>query len=243
MFDFKDKVAVVTGAAGNLGGALAHALHKTGARTALIDLYPDRLRERCGDLAESDRHLLIGSIDITQEDPVNEAVTMTLKKFGRIDMLFNIAGGYRAGTQVSDALVDEWELMLDLNARSVFLTCRAVLPHMIERGSGHIVNIGARPGLRGAPNAAAYSAAKSAVLRLTESISAEVKNRGIHVNALVPGTIDTPANREAMPDADVSTWVSPESLCEVILFLASDAARSIYGAIIPAYGAGSSHPD
>jgi NAD(P)-dependent dehydrogenase (short-subunit alcohol dehydrogenase family) len=221
-----------------LGGTLAHALHKAGARTALIDLYPDRLRERCGDLADSDRHILIGSIDITDEGLVAEAVKRTWKKFGRIDMLFNIAGGYRTGKPVSDSLVDEWDLMLNLNARSVFLACRAVLPYMIERGSGHIINIGARPGLKGVANAAAYSAAKSAVLRLTESISAEVKRKGIHVNALVPGTIDTPENRKEMPNADVSTWVTPESLCEVILFLASDAARAIHGAIIPAYGTG-----
>lgn len=238
MFDFTGRVALVTGAAGNLGGVLAHALEKSGARLSLVDLYPDRLRETCGDLADGDQHLLIGSIDLTKEDSVGEAVEKTIQKFGRIDMLFNIAGGYRAGTPVAEALVDEWDLMLNLNARSVFLTSRAVLPHMIKRSRGHIVNVGARPGLKGVANAAAYSAAKSAVLRLTESLSAEVKHKGIHVNAVIPGTIDTPENRRAMSNADYSSWVNPEALSDAIMFLASDAARAVHGVILPVLGQG-----
>jgi len=238
MFDFEGRIAVVTGAAGNLGGALAHALDEAGAQLALLDLYPDRLRETCGDLGQVGRHLLIGSVDLTDEKSVAEAIAKAIGRFRRIDMLFNIAGGHRAGQPVEKALVDEWDLMLNLNARSVFLTSRAVLPHMLERGSGHIVNIGARPGLKGTAGAAAYSASKSAVLRLTESMSAETRQRGIHVNAVLPGTIDTPENRKAMPGADTSNWVDPKALADVIMFLASDAARAIHGAVIPAFGTG-----
>jgi len=236
MFDFTGRTAVITGAAGNLGGELAHELHRAGARLALVDLYPDRLRETCGDLNQSGRHLLIGSVDVTKEESLRDSVKQTIDSFGRIDMLFNVAGGYRAGNPVAETLVEEWDLMLNLNARSVFLAARAVLPHMLEQGSGHIINVGARPGLTGSPNAAAYSAAKSAVIRLTESIAAEVKQAGVHVNAVIPGTLDTPQNRKAMPGADHSTWVSLPALCDVILFLASDAARAIHGAAIPAYG-------
>ena len=238
MYDFRGRVAVVTGAAGNLGGILAHALEKTGAQLSLLDLSPDRLRETCGGLVETDRHLLLGSVDLTEEQSVVDAIKKTIERYRQIDMLFNIAGGYRAGNPVVDTLVDEWDLMLNLNARSVFLTSRAVLPHMIKQGSGHIVNIGARPGIKGVARAAAFSAAKSAVLRLTESISAEVKQKGIHVNAVIPGTIDTPENRRTKADADRSTWVSPEALCDVILFLASNAAQALHGAAIPVFGTG-----
>jgi len=107
---------------------------------------------------------------------------------------------------------------------------------MLDQGSGKIIHTAARPGLEGAAGASAYSASKSAVIRLVESASAEVKQRGINVNCILPGTIDTPDNREAMPDADFSQWVNPESLADVILFLASDASRDIHGAAIPVYG-------
>ena len=238
MFNFEDRVAIVTGAAGNLGGVLAHALNKAGARLSLIDLYPDRLRETCGDIAESDRHRLIGSIDLTSESSVDGAVAETIQAFDRIDMLFNVAGGYRAGNPVSETSIEEWDLMLNLNARSVFLVSRAVLPHMLKRGTGHIVNFGARPGLKGVADAAAYSAAKSVVLRLTESMSAELKRKGIHVNAVIPGRLDTPENREEKPKANPSDWVSLQAICDVIMFLASDAAQAVHGAIIPVYGTG-----
>ncbi len=125
-----------------------------------------------------------------------------------------------------------------MNARSVFLVSRSVVPHMLSQGSGVIVNIGARPGVRGVANASAYSAAKGAVIRLTESLSAEVKRQGINVNCIMPGTIDTPANRAEMPDARHDRWVKPETVVDVIQFLASDAAKAIHGAAIPVYGTG-----
>jgi NAD(P)-dependent dehydrogenase (short-subunit alcohol dehydrogenase family) len=120
--------------------------------------------------------------------------------------------------------------------RTAFIASRAVVPHMLRQGSGKIIHIAARPGLQGRAESAAYSASKSAVLRLTESLSAELRDSGINVNCVIPGTLDTPPNREAMPEADTSRWVSPDSLAEVILFLASPAARDIHGAAIPVYG-------
>jgi NAD(P)-dependent dehydrogenase (short-subunit alcohol dehydrogenase family) len=126
--------------------------------------------------------------------------------------------------------------MMDLNARSAFITSQAVIPQMLKQGSGAIIHIAARPGLAGRANMAAYSASKSAVIRLTESMAAEYKEAGIRVNCIIPGTIDTPQNRRDMPDAETSKWVEPESLAEVILFLASQAARDINGAAIPVYG-------
>ena len=156
---------------------------------------------------------------------VREAV----QSCGRIDVLLNIAGGFRAGEPVHETSLDTWDFMLNLNARSVFLMCRAVLPHMIGQRRGKIVSIGARAAFAGPKNMAAYSVSKTAVVRLTESISSEVKGYGINVNCVLPGTIDTPANRDAMPSADFTKWVQPEALVDVVLFLASDAAVPVFG--------------
>jgi NAD(P)-dependent dehydrogenase (short-subunit alcohol dehydrogenase family) len=158
--------------------------------------------------------------------------------YGRIDVLVNTAGGYRAGIPVHETSLETWDFMLNLNARTAFITCRAVIPFMIQAGSGTIINIGARPGLKGVANAAAYGASKSAVIRLTESLSAELKRHGINVNCVLPGTIDTDKNREEMPNAKFDRWVKPEAIADIILFLASDAAMAIHGASIPVYGTG-----
>ncbi|HMY75376.1 MAG TPA: SDR family oxidoreductase, partial [Blastocatellia bacterium] len=121
-------------------------------------------------------------------------------------------------------------------ARSAFAACRAVVPKMLAQRSGKIINVSSRAALHGDANHVAYSISKTAIVRLTESLSEEVKREGINVNCVMPGLIDTPQNRAAMPDADFSNWVSPEAIAEVVLFLASDAARAIHGAAIPVYG-------
>jgi NAD(P)-dependent dehydrogenase (short-subunit alcohol dehydrogenase family) len=128
--------------------------------------------------------------------------------------------------------------MLNLNARTVFIASSAVIPAMLAQGRGKIISVSSRAALKGGGKSAAYSVSKSAVLRLTESMSAELKGSGINVNCVLPGTIDTPQNREAMPKADTSRWVKPEALADVILFLASDAARAVHGVAVPVYGTG-----
>jgi NAD(P)-dependent dehydrogenase (short-subunit alcohol dehydrogenase family) len=236
--EFTDQVVIITGAAGNLGGAIAYALDEVDATLALFDNQPDRLQEVCGALAEAGKHLLIGSVDVTDESSIDHAVQQVLDVYGRIDGLVNVAGGYRAGEPLHLTPPETWDFMLNLNARSVFLACRVVVPVMLERGSGVILNIGARPGLKGVANASAYSASKSAVIRLTESLSQEVKHQRIRVNCILPGTIDTPQNREAIPDAHYERWVKPSDIGRVALFLMSDAATGIHGAAIPVYGTG-----
>jgi len=236
MFDLKDRVVIVTGAAGNLGGALARAFQAAGARLVLVDQDPDRLPQLFPDLAGSAGALLAGSVDLTDEGSVGAMVAQALERLGRIDVLVNAAGGYRAGTPVHETAPDAWEFLFDLNARTAFMASRAVVPAMLAQGRGKIINVGARAALQGSANAAAYCASKAAVLRLTESLSAELKMRGINVNCVLPSTIDTPQNRAAMPKADAGRWVAPEALADVILFLASDAARAIHGAAIPVYG-------
>ncbi|MDX1406282.1 MAG: SDR family oxidoreductase [Woeseiaceae bacterium] len=225
----------MTGAVGNLGAAVARAFAACNAKLALADRGSDRLAEAFSDLADSSP-LLLPDSDVTDEASVKGMVKRVLEESGRIDVLVNTVGGYRADTPVHEMSLDFWQQMLDLNARSVLLTCRAVLPAQLDAGHGKIVNVAARPGLKGSAGAAAYSAAKSAVIRLTESMAAEVRDKGVNVNCILPGTIDTPQNRDAMPDAETSKWVQPESLADVVLFLASDAARDIHGAAIPVYG-------
>jgi NAD(P)-dependent dehydrogenase (short-subunit alcohol dehydrogenase family) len=163
-------------------------------------------------------------------------VQQTLDAYSRIDILVNTAGGIRAGTRLHETPVEQWEFMLNLNARSVFLMSRAVIPHMLERRQGKIVSVAARAALKGTARHGAYIASKAAVIRLTETMSAELKGNGINVNCVLPGTMDTPANRAETPDADFSKWVQPASVAGVILFLATPAAADIHGAAIPVYG-------
>jgi NAD(P)-dependent dehydrogenase (short-subunit alcohol dehydrogenase family) len=238
VFDFTDRVVMVTGAAGNLGTAVARAFQASGARLVLVDRAPDRLPQIFPELANSPDHFLATSVNLTDAEAVAAMVAEALQRLGRIDVLVNVAGGYRGGTPVHETSLEAWDFLLDLNARTVFITSRAVIPTMLPQGSGKIVNVAARAALSGSANTAIYSVSKSAVVRLTESMAAELKKQGINVNCVLPGTIDTPQNRASMPKADTSRWVTPEALADVILFLASDAARAVHGAAVPVYGTG-----
>jgi len=237
-FDFSNQVVAVTGAAGHLGAAVARAFQSAGAKLTLIDRAPDRLQRMFPEMAASPPYFLAQSVDLLDAAAVEAAATETFQRFGRIDALINTAGGYRAGTPLHETPLTDLDFMLDLNARSVFIACRAFIPHLLRQGSGKIVNIASRAALSGDANHAAYSASKAAVVRLTESMDAELKDAGLNVNCVLPGMIDTPPNRQAMPDADHSRWVEPEALTDVILFLASDAARAIHGVALPVYGRG-----
>jgi NAD(P)-dependent dehydrogenase (short-subunit alcohol dehydrogenase family) len=238
MFDFSDRVVVVTGAAGNLGSAVARAFQAAGAKLVLVDHAADRLPHLFPDLVDSPNHFLATSVDLTNAEAVERMVDETVERFGRVDVLVNTVGGFRAGTPVHATSFETWDFMLSLNARTVFIASRAVIPHMLRQGSGRIVNVAARAALQGGAKMAAYSVSKSAVIRLTESMAAELKDEGINVNCVLPSTIDTPQNRQAMSKANYSRWVEPEAIADVILFLASDAARAVQGAAIPVYGKG-----
>lgn len=238
MFDFSDRVVLVTGAAGNLGGAIARAFQAAGASLVLVDRAADRLPALFPNLADSSDHFLATSVDLTDPEAVEAMVDAALRRLGRIDVLVNAAGGWRGGTPVHETSLETWEFLFNLNASTVFITSSAIIPVMLQQGGGKIVNVAARAALKGGSKSAAYSASKSAVLRLTESMSVELKRSGINVNCILPSTIDTPQNRAAMPKADTSRWVKPEALADVVLFLASDAARAVHGAAVPVYGTG-----
>ncbi len=236
MPEFADQIVAITGASGNLGAAAARGFASAGAKLALMDIRAEKLEEVLGELDSPSSHKLLAPVDMTDASSVAKAMDEVVGDFGRIDVLLNIAGGYRAGTPAHETKLEDWDFMLSLNARSAFLASSEAVPHMLRQGRGKIINIGARPGLQGTANAAAYSASKSAVIRLTESMAAELRSEGININCILPGTMDTPENRSAMPDAEHEKWVPLGAVVDVIMFLASDAARAIHGAAIPIYG-------
>jgi NAD(P)-dependent dehydrogenase (short-subunit alcohol dehydrogenase family) len=236
MSSLKDKVVIITGAVGNLGHAVAKRVQAQGSKTILVDRSSDRLQKTYGELKGSAQHWLAGGIDMTDPKAVNAMASEAHQRFGRLDGLVNTVGGFRGGKPVHETDLEEWDFLYDLIVRTTLNGCRAVIPYMLQAQSGSIINIGSRNVFQGSPNYAAYSAAKTAVLRLTESLAGELKARGINVNCVLPGTIDTPQNREAMPKADFSAWVPPGDLASVIAFLLSDDARAVTGAAVPVYG-------
>ena len=236
MFDFTGRVALVTGAGGNLGRAVADAFRVSGAKTVLVDRDRKGLQKLFPDLRGSSDHLLAGNIDLMSPGGLDGVAAQAVERFGRIDILVNTVGGFRAGQPLHETPMETWDLMLDLNLRTSLVAARAVLPAMLAQRYGKIITIAARAAIVGTANIAAYAAAKAAVLRLTESLAAEVKHAGINVNCVLPGTLDTPQNRQERPDADFSKWVTVEAVACVILFLASDAARAVHGSAVPAYG-------
>jgi len=238
MLSLKDRIVLVTGAAGSLGRSVVKTFLAAEAGLVLVDRAPDRLPRLFPELVDAPGHLLATAVDVGDVEAVQAMVDRVVARFGRIDVLVNTVGGYRAGTPVDSTPLEEWDLMFNLNARTAFIISRAVVPAMRAQAYGKIVHVASRAALKGSAKAAAYSASKSALVRLTESLSAELKRSGINVNCVMPSTIDTAANRQGMPKADTSRWVTPEAIADAILFLASDAARAIHGASIPVYGTG-----
>ena len=227
------KTIVVTGAFGALGVVVAVAATERGASVAALDIGPAPpapLAERLGGKA-----LLLGAVDLSSLEGTTKAMAAVKQKFGRLDALLNIAGGFQWET-VEDGKPDAFDRMFALNLKTALNATKAALPYLIESGAGRIVNVGAQSALHAASGFGPYAASKSAVHRLTESLADELKLKGVTVNAVLPSIIDTPANRRDMPKADFSRWVSPADLAGVILFLASDEARAVTGALIPVSG-------
>jgi len=228
------QVVVVTGAAGNLGRAVAEAFARDGARLVLVDRDANALRAA---FAATLPEALCLPVDLLARAEVEAMAAQALERFGRIDALCNLAGGFRMGEAVHETSEQTWEAMMDLNVATLLNAVRAVVPRMLAQpGGGAIVNVGAAAALGGGAHMGAYAAAKSAVIRLTESMAAELRTRGINVNCVMPTVLDTPENREAMPDADPTNWVAPRDLASVIRFLASPAARAVHGAAVPVRG-------
>jgi NAD(P)-dependent dehydrogenase (short-subunit alcohol dehydrogenase family) len=229
----KGKTIVVTGAFGALGSAVAEAAAKQGTSVAALDYAapPAGLADRLGPEA-----LLVGGIDLVSFEAAKQAVDQVRARFGRVDALFNIAGGFK-WEKIAEAPNDEaWERMFAMNLKTALNASRAAIPYLVESGAGRIVNVGAQAANRAAEGMGPYAASKAAVHRLTESLAEELKLKGVTVNAVLPSTIDTALNRKEMPDADFSRWVAPADLAAVMLFLASEEARAVTGALIPVSG-------
>jgi NAD(P)-dependent dehydrogenase (short-subunit alcohol dehydrogenase family) len=231
--DFTDRTVVITGAAGNLGQAVAAGFAARGANVVLVDLKAESLAGAFGAAGERRLHAPANLLDPAQ---VEAAAQRAVERFGRIDVLCNLAGGFRMGEPVHATAAATLEFLLDLNVRTMLNTSHAVVPRMLAAGGGKVVNVGAFSAQKGAAMMGAYVAAKSAVIRLTETMAAELREKNINVNCVLPTIIDTPENRAAMPEADPTRWVVPADLANVIVFLASDAARAIHGAAVPVTG-------
>lgn len=224
--NFHGKNVLVTGAGGNLGRAVAHAFAQAGARVVLLDRHDAPLPETGGG------HLALQA-DLLDADSLGKAIDQAVQACGRIDVVCNLAGGFAMGTGIHETSAADWNRLFDMNVGTVLNMARALVPHMLAAGGGAIVNVGANSAARGLAQMGAYCASKDALARVTESMSAELRDQGIRVNAVLPSILDTPENRQAMPDADSSRWVSLDALADVILFLASDAARAVHGALLP----------
>ena len=227
------RTVMITGAAGNLGQCLARSFGEQGANLVLVDRRLSSLQEAFG---SEDARQLFAPANLLAAGEVDIAVRRAVERFGRIDVLCNLAGGFRMGQAVHEAAAADWDFMFDINVRTLLNAVRAVVPVMIGNGGGKIVTVGANSAQRGRPRMGPYCAAKGAVIRLTESMSAELCEKNINVNCVLPSIIDTPDNRAAMPGEDPSRWVSPQDLAHVVGFLASDAARAIHGVALPVTG-------
>lgn len=214
---------VITGAAGTLGKAAAERARHYGARVTGLDIQQ-------GDaLPHTDHYYQLDLLD-------RDATRACFNQLGHVDALFNIAGGFAMGDDAADPASEQWQQMFSLNVDTLRNATMAVVPLMQAKGGGAIVNIGALGALSGQAAMSAYCCAKGTVMKLTESLAEELRARHINVNAVLPSIIDTPPNREGMPDADFDSWVSPDDLAGVICFLASPGARAIHGALIPVRG-------
>jgi NAD(P)-dependent dehydrogenase (short-subunit alcohol dehydrogenase family) len=224
---------VVTGAAGALGRAVARVFLDQGDAVLLVDYNESALRAAYEEVPGEKIYVVA---DLTDGPATRTALEQALQAHGSAAVLCNIAGGFDMGQEVHATDDAVWQRMLDMNVSTTLNACRAIVPGMLAAGRGKVINVAATAATRGQAAMGAYCASKSVVARITESMAAELREKGINVNAIAPSIIDTPANRGAMPDADPSKWVSTAQLADVVSFLASDRASAIHGAVIPVVG-------
>jgi NAD(P)-dependent dehydrogenase (short-subunit alcohol dehydrogenase family) len=227
----KGRVAIIAGGTGALGQSVTNRLVSEGATVCIPYVVPAELETLKTRLGTAAKELYAQHADVTSEGGFEGFLRGVLNAHRRVDILVNGVGGFAGGDLASTSLAD-WDSMLALNLRSAVIGCRAVLPTMTSAGFGRIVNISSRAVLPPAGGFIAYTVAKAGVITLTQALARELP-RGITVNAVLPSTMDTPANRQAMPDADRSGWVSTDAVAEVIAYLVSDAAAMVSGAAVP----------
>jgi NAD(P)-dependent dehydrogenase (short-subunit alcohol dehydrogenase family) len=237
MAALEGKTAVVTGGAGGLGGAVVLALLESGARVAVPFRRAGELEAlREASRIPSDAPLSGSMVELTDEAAVADYYEAVAEDRGGLHVLVNAAGSFAGGAPAHETDWAVWQRQLDSNLKTAVVSSRAAVRHMLRAGSGAIVNVSSRPATQSGKDLAAYATSKRAVLALTDAMAAELVEKNVTVNAVLPSTIDTRANREAMPDADFSRWVKPEEIARVVLFLVGPDARIISGAHVPVYG-------
>lgn len=235
MNDAAPRTILVTGGTGALGTAVTGRLLDDGKRVAttwVVKEEAEALREQLGD---ADR-LLLAETDVTDTTSITATLDDVESEFGSVDVLVHLVGAWKGGEEIHELSEQTWDRMQDLNLRSAFLCARAVLPGMREREWGRIVLVSSRAARVGRGGQGAYAVAKAGVAVLAETIAEENRGRDVTANVVAPSTLDTPANRAAMPDADFSAWVPPDDVAAMIAFLASNEAGQLRGAWLPVYG-------
>ncbi|HTM50677.1 MAG TPA: SDR family NAD(P)-dependent oxidoreductase [Bryobacteraceae bacterium] len=226
----EQKVALITGAKGGLGGHVTEAFLAEGATVAGVSRSIE---------ASDFSHPRFAAMpsDLSTGESANRLAAEVAAKFQRIDALVHLMGGFEGGHSVHETGDDALDRMLDMNLKSAFFMARAVLPYMRKQGGGRIIAIGSRAAAEPSPGAGVYAASKAALVSLILTMAAENKDRSISANILLPGTMDTPANRKSMPGADYAKWVQPAQVATLAVSLASDKLSQVSGAVIPIYGA------
>ncbi len=225
------RVFAITGAFGVLGSAVATAAAEAGARLALIDFATDPP----AGLPLGPDVLVLGGVDLTDAAAAGAAIDAVADRFGGLDVLFNIAGGFSWNT-LEVSRMENWHKLFLMNVQTAANASRAATPHLRKSAAGRIVNVGANGALKASMGMGPYAASKAGVHALTESLAEELKAEGVTVNAVLPSIIDTPTNRADMPKADFASWVTPQELAAVMLFLASEDASAVTGALVPVTG-------
>ncbi|HTV09094.1 MAG TPA: SDR family NAD(P)-dependent oxidoreductase [Candidatus Aquilonibacter sp.] len=230
--EFAGRAVLVAGGSGGLGHAVSLAFLGEGAKVVVPYRSEKEFAELRSAAAGREEQLIGRVVDVLDEGAVGKLV----EEIGRIDVLVNTVGGYVGGVELWKLAPADFDRMLNLNVRVGYVLARAVVPGMLQRGSGAVVNVAAKAALDHGGGASAYAASKAAALAMMDSLAADMRGTGVRVNSVLPSIIDTKANREAMPTANFDAWPKPEDIAKVILFLASDAAKVVHGAAVTVYG-------
>jgi NAD(P)-dependent dehydrogenase (short-subunit alcohol dehydrogenase family) len=236
ILNFAGKVVVVAGGTGGLGNAVSRAFLEEDAKVVVTYRKEEEfaaLKRAAGAKAAALEGFVV---DVTDEAATSEFIGGVLSRHGTVDALVNTVGGYAGGVKLWELDTKVFDTMLSLNLCSGYALARAVLPAMLRQKYGSIVNVAAKAAFDHGAGASAYAASKAAAVAMMDSLAADVKGTGVRVNSILPSIIDTAVNREAMPNADFSTWPKPDEIAQVILFLCSDKAAVVHGAAVPVYG-------
>ena len=235
--DLKDRVAIITGASGGLGRVVAQQFAENGARLALLDRNPDRLKQFVSDIELTEDRYLLNAADLNEPEAAKAAAKDVIEKFGRADILLNLVGGFIGGAKVVDLSREDLANMLQQHVWTTFDLAQAFVPHLIANGWGRILVISSPRAFDPRGNSAAYAIGKSGEEVLTLSLAQELKGTGVTANVILVRSIDVEHRRDREPTPENASWTTPEEIAAAIMYLCSDEARMVNGARIPLHGA------